>query len=120
MTDDGGEQQEISDVGTEPLAETWQERILRYYNSSKLRYIALGFWLKLITEAVIVSAPLAVLVIPLGAVLAYLNIGPVSFLRTIGAWIALSISILKIGWCLTESNGEDLLRKSDDSDDSSD
>lgn len=103
MAEDPGEQQELNET-TEDFGETTrQEQISNLYNSTELPKIAIGFWVKFIVEILIVSAGVGVIVLPIGALLAFLSVGPVTYHRTILAWLSFTGSIMLAVWCFTES-----------------
>lgn len=106
MTDDSGDQQELSENAAEPDNQTRQEQIIKLYNADNLPHVAIGFWAKFIIEGVIVAVPIVVLVIVPGFILAYLNIGPVTSLKVIFICGSFSVSVLLAVWCFTESTIE--------------
>jgi hypothetical protein len=76
---------------------------MELYNSDELGKITAGFWFKISVEACIVALPLGIVLVPAGFALAYLNIGPFTYTRTIVAWLTFSGSILSFVWCLSAS-----------------
>lgn len=103
MTDDSGEQQELSESSPDTQRQTLQQRIIELYNSSNLFHVAIGYWSKLIVEAIIVTVPLVFIIVLPGVLLAWAEIGPITYLRVVGAWVTVSVTILGFSWCLTES-----------------
>jgi len=102
MSDDAGEQQELTEV-TERPTRSWHERTLTLYNSDEFQEIAMGYWLKLAAESFIIVVPLMFLIVVPGFALAALNIGPVTPLRVLGAWTGISTSLVLASWCFTEA-----------------
>lgn len=103
MPEDSSEQQELSDVDAESATRTRQEQIIDLYNANDLPHIAVGYWAKLIVEAVIVAVPLAVFILLPGMLLAFLGVGPFTYGGVLTAWIAFSTTVLGFSWCLTEA-----------------
>lgn len=103
MVDEPEEQQEVSEAPTDSKRKTRQEQIIDLYNSNNIHHVAVGFWIKFAVEAVIVGVPIGVLLVPVGFFLAYLDVGPVTFVNTVIAWVSFSASVGLAVWCFTES-----------------
>ena len=97
--DDSVEQQQIADVESGSI--TYQERIMNLYNHKHLRWIAVGFWLKLSVEAAIIAVPIFLLAI-LASVLTYFGVVPISYLWIAGSFPPVVVSLTAAAWCFTE------------------
>lgn len=103
----GGKQQELEEVMDDSRTITWQEKILNFYNSDDLIEVAVGYWLKLLVEALIVGIPLFVIIVLPGFSLVYLNIGPFNYGSVFTGWFAISTTVLAFSWCFTEATAGD-------------
>lgn len=103
MADDGGEQQELGDSTEIAPPKSRQARIIELYDGDSLREIAAGLWGKVIVEAAIVAAPIGVIILPVGFILAYLNIGPFTYVNILISWLTLSGTVFGIVWCFLAS-----------------
>lgn len=88
---------------------------MNLYNANTLTHVAVGFWLKFIIEAIIVAVPIGVFLIPPGFILSYMDIGPITYLNTILAWISFTGTVLLSVWCFTESVIEEDEEEEDES-----
>jgi len=113
MTGAGGEQQELDTEVDGSRSKTRHQQILELYNSENLLEITIGYWSKLLTEAAIISIPLATVIMPVGVVLVYLDIGPVTPNKLIGLWSVFTASLLTMSWCLTEDATQSQSEESD-------
>lgn len=97
-----GEQRKLSEEVPDEPARTIQERVLTLYNSSNLLEVAIGFWLKLFFEAVVVALPLILLFLFPTWILSWLNLVPVTYFEGATIWLSLSTTILLAVWCFSE------------------
>lgn len=100
-------QQKLDDSASdvEEDSKTVQERIIALYVSEKLLSTFIGFGAKLAIEFGIVAVwGIAVILTP-GAILAYLNIGPFTYVGALGVWIAFSTTVGGFTWCFTAITG---------------
>lgn len=107
----GGENDEQQSItGEEPTPDpsrTVQEKILSLYTSTRLSDTFKGFWLKLLVETFIVTAPLFVIIAIPGFVGAYLDLHPwFTYLGVTMAWISSTFSIMAVVWCFTDATVE--------------
>lgn len=99
------EQQTLSESSPAPNpSRTTQEWILSRYHSNKMLQTAIGFWLKLIVEVVIVGVPLFLLIVVLGSVVVYFGfVQGITYIWLIIASATLTTTIIGITWCFTDS-----------------
>jgi len=102
-TQEGSTEQQTLTESQADVPQTFQERILSLYNSTKLRHVAVGFWLKIFAEIAIISVPMFLFVVAPGWILVWLGYIPVSYGEVFAAWIGVSGTILSFSWCMTES-----------------
>ena len=102
MTDDSGEQQELTEISPERQSKTIQQQIIELYNSPNLIHVTVGFWSKAIVEILIIAVPLFVVIVLPGSTLAWLEIGPFTYTRVFVTWVSFSTSIFAITWCLSD------------------
>lgn len=106
MSDGSGEQTELTEKSIEDAAETLQERVIRLYNSPKFHENAVGLWLKVLYEAIVVAVGLFVLFLPF-LILSHFDVLPVSVLHLLGLWSSLTVWIFGITWCFSEPSTSD-------------
>lgn len=106
MSDGSGEQQELTDEPIENKAETIQERVIRLYNSPNLIELALGYWMKVLYEAMVVGTGLLIPAF-LASGLSYFGLIPITISHIWGLWGSLTVSIFAITWCFSEPSTSD-------------
>lgn len=110
--DTEGEQTELGSLDGDTESKTIQEHILSRYKSNDLFDTAVGFWSKLLVEAFIVAAPLAVVILIPGVALAWFGIGPITYANTALTWITFSTTIVAFVWCFIDVETEDEIEDS--------
>lgn len=104
--EESGEQLKLSERSPAEPTQTIQERVMVLYNSPSLIEIAIGFWLKVIVEAMIVSLPLMFfLLVPLW-VLTWIAVVPLTYFEGVTIWLSLSTTVLLAVWCFTERKAD--------------
>lgn len=102
LKESASEQRELPEVSPEEPGQTLQERVITLYDSPKLHELAIGFWMKFFIEALIVTVPLIVVLLIPSWVLAWLGIGPVTYLGGLTLWATFSWSVLLASWCFSK------------------
>lgn len=102
-----GEQRTLEEASAEERTETLHERVFDLYNSSEPFEVAIGFWLKLGFEAVVVAVPLILLVlVPIWA-LVWIGFVSLTYFEGVTIWLSLSTTILLAVWCFSEPTTND-------------
>lgn len=102
MSPDPGEQQELDETASGEQPATLQERVLNLYNSQHLVSIAIGFWLKLTAEALIVALGLIPLFLLPAVVAIRFAIVPLSYPEAVLSWLSFTVTVELATWCFTE------------------
>lgn len=109
MSEESSEQQELTDIEDAAEPDTWQEKIIDRYNSENLYDTAIGMWLKLFVEIIIVAFPLIILLLVPGVTLRYFEIVTASYVVIGSLYLTAIASVIHIVWCFTKitDEGED-------------
>jgi len=81
--------------------QTFQEKIHNLYTSENMKETTVGYGVKFATEFTIVTIWMTIFVLSPGLVLAWLQIGPLSYSGVTFTWLGFSATATLSSWCFT-------------------